>query len=205
MSIQLIGPPACFLVVPSRFSDVETPSKSSHLSSRLSQQSLSLRSSQSQPHLSRSQAQPRPSSSPSSSTASSNASSNTTALGLPPHLLQDRSLAQANGGARSFHYSGRRPLNPGDATFLTECSFGVARDHLVELITSVHPFVVNWEEMETVDLEGKRAGSVARLKEFLPRLREANLAGNELDYLSGLPTSVEVLYAAFNRYVSRSI
>ena len=45
----------------------------------------------------------------------------------------------------------------------------------MEIITDVHPFVVNWEEMTEIDLEGKGAGSVARLKEFLPKLVEVNL------------------------------
>jgi len=79
-------------------------------------------------------------------------------------------------GGKSFHYgNGGRRGNPGDATFLTEWSFGATRDRLVEIITDVHPFVVNWEEMTEIDLEGKGAGSVARLKEFLPKLVEVNL------------------------------
>jgi hypothetical protein len=75
---------------------------------------------------------------------------------------------------RSFHYGGRRG-NPGDATFLTECSFDGVRDRLVEIITDVHPYVAYWEELRELNLEGRLAGSVARLKEFLPKLVEVNL------------------------------
>jgi protein NUD1 len=78
-------------------------------------------------------------------------------------------------GARSFHYSGRRRVPAGEQTFLTEHSFGVTRDRLVELITDVHPFVAHWEDLTKLSLEGRGCGSVARLKEFLPQLIEVNL------------------------------
>jgi protein NUD1 len=62
-----------------------------------------------------------------------------------------------------------------NATFLTECSFGVAHNRLVEVITDVQPFLPHWEELSSVDLSGKRLESAARLKEFLPRLDALNL------------------------------
>lgn len=46
---------------------------------------------------------------------------------------------------------------------------------MVEIITDVYPFVPYWDEMTVINLEGKQAGSVARMKEFLPKLIEANL------------------------------
>lgn len=57
-----------------------------------------------------------------------------------------------------------------NATFLTECSFGVAHDRLVQVITDVQPFEPYWEQLASIDLSGKKLDSVARLKEFLPRL-----------------------------------
>jgi hypothetical protein len=63
----------------------------------------------------------------------------------------------------------------GNATFLTECSFAVTHDRLVEVITDVQPFVPRWEELNSIDLSGKKLESVARLKEFLPRLDGLNL------------------------------
>ena len=62
-----------------------------------------------------------------------------------------------------------------NATFLTECSFGVAHDRLVQVITDVQPYEPYWETLTSVDLSGKKLDSVARLKEFLPRLDHLRL------------------------------
>lgn len=62
-----------------------------------------------------------------------------------------------------------------NATFLTECSFGVAHDRLVQVITDVQPFEPYWDQLAAVDLSGKNLDSVARLKEFLPRLDSLTL------------------------------
>lgn len=63
----------------------------------------------------------------------------------------------------------------GNATFLTECSFGVSHDRLVEVITDVQPFLAHWDELTSIDLSDKKLESVARLKEFLPRLDTLNV------------------------------
>lgn len=63
----------------------------------------------------------------------------------------------------------RLGANP-NATFLTECSFGVARDRLVEVITDIQPFEPHWESLKSIDLSKKSIESVTRLKEFLPQL-----------------------------------
>ena len=62
-----------------------------------------------------------------------------------------------------------------NATFLTEASFGVAHDKLVQVITDMQPFEPYWEEMSSIDLANKNIESVARLKEFLPRLHTLSL------------------------------
>lgn len=62
-----------------------------------------------------------------------------------------------------------------NATFLTEASFGVAHDKLVQVITDVQPFEPHWEELSRIDLSNKSIESVARLKEFLPRLHTLSL------------------------------
>lgn len=84
--------------------------------------------------------------------------------------IQSRSSRFAN-----FSRASKSRNNMADATFLTECSFGVAHDNLVQLITDVQPFEPHWEELRSIDLSGKGADSVARLKEFLPKLDEINL------------------------------
>ena len=62
-----------------------------------------------------------------------------------------------------------RGFNP-NATFLTECSFGVAHDRLVQVITDIQPFEPRWETLKSIDLSKKSVESVARLNEFLPQL-----------------------------------
>lgn len=63
----------------------------------------------------------------------------------------------------------------GNATFLTECSFGVSHERLLQLITDVEPFEPKWETLRSIDLSAKKADSVVRLKDFLPNLDEINL------------------------------
>lgn len=61
-------------------------------------------------------------------------------------------------------------LAQGNQTLLTECSFGVAHDKLVHVITDVHPYVPHWDTLGHINLSRKGIESVARLKEFLPQL-----------------------------------
>ncbi|KDQ25307.1 hypothetical protein PLEOSDRAFT_1045158, partial [Pleurotus ostreatus PC15] len=87
------------------------------------------------------------------------------------------------------------PTTTGNATFLTECSFGVAHDRLVQVITDVQPFEPHWEELSHIDLSEKKIESVARLKEFLPHL----------DSLSfGVPSSVRTLSVSSNSLTALS-
>ncbi|KAF9068641.1 hypothetical protein BDP27DRAFT_1327047 [Rhodocollybia butyracea] len=97
--------------------------------------------------------------------------------------------------SRSQRYSDK---DSGNATFLTECSFGVAHDRLVQVITDVEPFEPHWEELYSIDLSSKKIESVARLKEFLPRLDCLKLNANLLSWLSGVPNTVRTLSVACN-------
>lgn len=65
--------------------------------------------------------------------------------------------------------------NKANATFLTECSFAVSHDRLVQVITDVEPFEPYWEKIRSIDLSKKNVESVARLKEFLPKLDSLSL------------------------------
>ncbi|QRW06729.1 Septation initiation network scaffold protein cdc11 [Ceratobasidium sp. AG-Ba] len=89
-----------------------------------------------------------------------------------------------------------------NATFLTECSFGVAHDKLVQLITDVHPYQPYWEPLSEIDLSKKGIESLARLKEFLPNLDRLDVQGNELTYLSGIPMCLRELNVAKNQLTS---
>lgn len=62
-----------------------------------------------------------------------------------------------------------------DATLMTECSFGVSRDRLVQYITDVEPFEPDWEGLRSISLSNKGAESMVRLKDFLPNLDELDL------------------------------
>ncbi|GAA5985359.1 hypothetical protein JCM11641_006376 [Rhodosporidiobolus odoratus] len=90
----------------------------------------------------------------------------------------------------------------GNATFLTECSFGVSHDRLLQYITDVEPFEPDWEGLGSIDLSGKKAESVVRMKEFLPKLDEVDLNNNELTYLTGIPPSLRTLLVSSNRLTS---
>ncbi|KAF9485890.1 L domain-like protein [Pholiota conissans] len=121
---------------------------------------------------------------PSNATASSSNSES-------PRRVFSRTYSSRRGGA-----SPGKSMAKANGTFLTECSFGVAHDRLVEVITDVQPFEPHWEELSAIDLSGAKLESVARLKEFLPRLDALSLNQNDLAWLSGIPASVRTLSVA---------
>jgi protein NUD1 len=61
-------------------------------------------------------------------------------------------------------------------TILTECSFAVTQDKLVQLITQVQPYEPHWENLPEIDLSGRAIESVTRMKEFLPSLVRLDLS-----------------------------
>ncbi|KAG2065040.1 hypothetical protein BDR04DRAFT_1109154 [Suillus decipiens] len=85
-----------------------------------------------------------------------------------------------------------------NATFLTECSFGLVHDRLVQVITDVQSFEPHWDELHSIDLSRKSLDGVTRLKEFLPKLDSLVLNHNQLSWLSGIPDSVRTLSVAHN-------
>lgn len=42
----------------------------------------------------------------------------------------------------------------------------------MQCITDIIPFEPHWEELTRIDLSGKALDSVARLKEFMPKLED---------------------------------
>ncbi|ORY73857.1 hypothetical protein BCR35DRAFT_293569 [Leucosporidium creatinivorum] len=115
----------------------------------------------------------------------------------PVRARADRSSHSNHSTSRTF----RRTTNA-DATFLTECSFGVSADRLLQFITDVEPFEPDWEGLRSIDLRKKGAESVVRLKEFLPNLDEVNLNDNEVAFLTGVPSTVRTLLLSSNRISS---
>ncbi|KAL5501530.1 NUD1 [Sanghuangporus vaninii] len=119
-------------------------------------------------------------------------------------VASPRSFARAQTIRRQGQSSPRRvnTSSRANATFLTECSFGVAHDRLVEVITDVQPFEPYWDSLTALDLSSKRLDSVARLKEFLPKLDCLNLNDNLLSWLSGIPGTVRTLSVVSNALTS---
>ncbi|KAG9315536.1 hypothetical protein JVU11DRAFT_3156 [Chiua virens] len=66
------------------------------------------------------------------------------------------------------------------------------------VITDVLPFEPHWEDLISIDLSKKSLDSVARLKEFLPKLDSLTLNCNQLSWLSGIPASLRMLSAVSN-------
>lgn len=136
--------------------------------------------------------------------------------------LTERRYTEASGSrvlSKSYadqSSSAKQTGNKPNGTFLTECSFGVTHDRLVQVITDVQPFEPYWEELSAIDLSNKKLESVTRLKEFLPQLDVLNLFvisfhrfrddhliwkgrnSNQLSWLSGVPDTVRTLSVAFN-------
>jgi hypothetical protein len=91
------------------------------------------------------------------------------------HYDEDDTAPIVPFGRRSGKSRANETTGQGNATFLTECSFGVAHDKLVQLITDVQPFEPYWETLKSIDLRGRSVDNLARLKEFLPKLEEVLL------------------------------
>lgn len=90
----------------------------------------------------------------------------------------------------------------GNATIMTECSFGVSHDALVKHLTDIEPFTPNWELITSVNLGSKMIDSLVRLKEFLPKLDAADLSNNHVEYLTGLSATIRTLLLSRNRITS---
>lgn len=63
----------------------------------------------------------------------------------------------------------------GNQTILTEASFAVTQDRLVQVITQVHPYEAHWENLPEIDLSGYNVESVTKMKDYLPALVNLNL------------------------------
>lgn len=63
----------------------------------------------------------------------------------------------------------------GNQTILTQASFAVTQDRLVQVITQVHPYEPHWEKLSEIDLSGFGLESVTKMKEHLPALVKLDL------------------------------
>jgi hypothetical protein len=96
----------------------------------------------------------------------------------------------------------RRDGDMSNVSFLTNASFNIAHDRILELLTDIAPWTTRWHEMRKIDLRGRRVESLVRIEEFLPQLEEALLDDNEITYLTGLPNTLRRLFISRNRLPS---
>lgn len=75
----------------------------------------------------------------------------------------------------------------GNQTILTEASFAVTQDRLIQAITQVHPYEPHWEKLADINLSGFGLESVTKMKEHLPALVMLNLCVAHT-YFPGLDT-----------------
>lgn len=123
----------------------------------------------------------------------------------PPKEAKHGSFAAANMSQRSpwgLSMLRKSGMEDGGASFLTNASFNVAHDKVLQLLTDVAPWNTRWHSMLKIDLRGRRADSLVRLNEFLPKLAEALLDDNEIEYLTGLPSTLRYLSISRNRLPS---
>ncbi len=95
---------------------------------------------------------------------------NASATGIPTSDISRR-VAAGSQDPISYNVEALGTGKRANATFLTEASFGIAHDMLVQVITDMQPFEPYWEELSDIDLSNKNIESVTRLNEFLPQLR----------------------------------
>ncbi len=62
-----------------------------------------------------------------------------------------------------------------DATMLTEPSFAIGHDAVLQVLTDVVPWQPDWETLTLLDLSNRRVETLIRLHEFCPNLLDLNL------------------------------
>ncbi|KAF8313957.1 uncharacterized protein EI90DRAFT_2948931 [Cantharellus anzutake] len=90
-------------------------------------------------------------------------------------------------------------------TILTECSFAVSQDRLIQAITQVHPYEPHWEHLPQIDLSNLKIESITKMKDFLPSLVSLDLHNNQISYLTGIPSNVRQLRVSDNLLTSVTV
>ncbi|CAK7244811.1 MAG: Protein nud1 [Sporothrix thermara] len=106
-------------------------------------------------------------------------------------IHQDRSLA-----LEASYVLGGRHMVTGDSS---KAVMAQSLRDLVSRLTEVEPFEPYWEDMEELDVMGKKLESLHKLDEFCPQLVSLNATGNALRNLNGVPASVRQLRIVDNQ------
>lgn len=106
-------------------------------------------------------------------------------------IHQDRSLA-----LEASYVLGDRHLVTGDNT---KAVMSQGLSDLVDRLAEVEPFEPYWEDMEELDVQGKRLESLHKLEEFCPNLVTLDATSNTLRNLNGVPSTVRHLRIVDNQ------
>ena len=81
---------------------------------------------------------------------------------------------------------------------MTNASFRITRDKLVEVLTDAVPWEPDWRTLKKIDLRARQLESCIALSEHLPHVQEVWLDHNQVSFAMGIPSSVRLLTASHN-------
>ena len=87
---------------------------------------------------------------------------------------------------------------PEDRSQMTNASFRITRDKLVEVLTDAVPWEPDWRTLKKIDLRARQLESCIALSEHLPHVQEVWLDHNQVSFAMGIPSSVRLLTASHN-------
>ncbi|KTW28847.1 hypothetical protein T552_01476 [Pneumocystis carinii B80] len=70
------------------------------------------------------------------------------------------------------------------------CSFSMAIQNLVVVLTDIEPYEPFWEKFQHLNLSGKNIESLIGLSDFCPKLNNLDVSYNKLTFLTGCPNTV---------------
>lgn len=82
--------------------------------------------------------------------------------------------------------------------------FALATENLVKHITDVEPHELYWEDLRRLILRDKELNSLYRLSDFCPRLEDLDVSDNDIEHLSGVPSTLRTLKIQRNFLSSRT-
>jgi protein NUD1 len=78
-------------------------------------------------------------------------------------------------------------------------SLALQNDKIVQAITDAAGHEVDWDRLKHLNLSGKGLTTLHNLDKYCPSLRILNVDNNDIEHLSGVPSSVRMLYVNDNR------
>ncbi|RKF56348.1 putative wd repeat domain-containing protein [Golovinomyces cichoracearum] len=75
----------------------------------------------------------------------------------------------------------------------TKKALSLSIKELVEKITEIEPYEPFWEHLKEMNLKGKRLKNVHKLDNFCQTLTELDLSHNQISFLDGVPSSLQII------------